>query len=88
MSVGKFSHFAASGRSFDEAFLDEERLVDLFDCACIFSDGSSYRVDSHGSSLEFVDDGGQDLVVYLVETIDSVSFLSGSSVTTGQMSGW
>ena len=69
MPVGEFGDFAASGRAFDEAFLDEERLVNLFDGACVFAYGCGYRVDSHGASLELVDDGGQDLVVYLVETV-------------------
>ena len=69
MPVGEFGDFAASGRAFDEALFDEERLVNLLDGACVFSYGCGYRVDSHGASLELVDDGGQDLVVYLVETI-------------------
>ncbi len=69
MLVGQFCHHTPSGGALDETLHDEEGLVDLLDGACILTNGGGNGGDAHRTALELVDDGEQDLVVDLVETI-------------------
>ena len=50
------------------SFLDEERLVNLFDSTRILSYSCRYGIYSDRTTLELGDDGMENLVVYLVES--------------------
>ena len=69
MLVRQLRHLAPTGRALDEALLDEERLVDFLDGAGILAQGGGNGGQTHGASLELVDDGGQQFVVYLVQAV-------------------
>ena len=59
----------ASWRPHQQPLLNQIGLVDLFQSACILSDGRRQGVRTHGPSLEFVDDGRQDSVVHVVQAL-------------------
>ena len=65
--VGQFGGFTPPGRAFEEPFLDEERFVDLLDCAGVFADGRGDGIQPDGAPAELFDDGAEYLVVHLVE---------------------
>ena len=44
VAVRQLGGFAAAGRAFEEAFLDQERLVDILDGAGIFSNRCSQSI--------------------------------------------
>ena len=69
MAVSQFGDHTPSGGALDEAFHDEKGLIDLLNGACILAHSGGNRRDTHRTALELVDDGEQDLVVDLVETI-------------------
>ena len=69
MPICQFRDHSATRRSLDEAFHDEERLVDLLHRPGIGADGRGNGGQSHRATTELVDDGQQNLVVYLVKTI-------------------
>ena len=69
MSVGLFGDFASARGAANETFFDEEGFVDFFHCAGVFANGGGDGAHSHRTSLEFVDDGEQNLVVDFVKTI-------------------
>ena len=69
MFVGQVGDFPSAWRASDEAFLDEERFVDLLDGAGVFADGGGNGGDAYGSALELVDDGGEDLVVDFIKAV-------------------
>ena len=49
--VGQFGGFTPPGRAFEEPFLDEERFVDLLDCAGVFADGRGDGIQPDGCLL-------------------------------------
>ena len=61
----RFGGFAAAGRAFEEAFLDQERLVNLLDRSGVFADGRGDGVQSYGTAAELFDDRSEDLVCLL-----------------------
>ena len=69
MVIGQFCDHTTTGRPLDEALHNEEGLIDLFDSTCILADGCGDSGDAHRTALELVDDGQQDLVVNLVQTV-------------------
>ena len=69
MVVGKLSGHAAARGSLDESLHDEVRLVHLLDGSGILADGCGNRSHAHRSAMKLVDDGGENLVVDLVQTI-------------------
>ena len=69
MPVGQFGDFATARSAFQEALLDQEGFVDLFDGAGIFADGSGDGGEAHRATLELIDDGQQDTIVDQVEAI-------------------
>lgn len=48
MTVGEFGDLATARRAFQEAFLDEERFVDLLDCAGMLADGGTDGCQANG----------------------------------------
>ena len=69
MLVGQFCDFASSRGALEETLLDEERLIYLLHCTSLFAHRCGDGVDTHRSTLELVDDGGENLVVDFVKTI-------------------
>ena len=69
MSVGQLCHYASAGGTLDESLHDKEGFVDLLYRSAVFSDGRCNGGDTHRTAFELVDDGEQNLVVYLVEAI-------------------
>ena len=69
MVVSQLCRHTSARRTLDESFHDEERFVDFFHGSCVLADGSGNRRQPDGTAAEFVDDGQQDLVVYLIQSI-------------------
>ena len=69
MLIGKLGGHSASWRTLDEAFHDEEWLVNLLYGAAIFTDSRGDGAYAHRTSTELVDNGGENLVVNLVQAI-------------------
>ncbi len=69
MPVSQLGDFPSAWGAHQVSFLDQERLVDLFDGPGFFSDGRSDRIDADRAALEFIDDGGQDPVVHLIQAV-------------------
>ena len=69
MPVSLLRHLAPAGCAAYEAFLDEKRLVHFLQRSGILSDGCGYGCNAYGTSLELVDDGQENLVVYLVKPV-------------------
>ena len=63
MGISQLRHLAAAGRTFDKAFFDKERLVNLFQRSGIFSQGSRDSRQSYRSAVKLVDDSRQQLIV-------------------------
>ena len=67
--VSQFCHFTSARCAPNEAFLYEERLIHLLHRAGVLAHGGGYGGDAHGATLELVDDGKQNFVVNLVESV-------------------
>ena len=69
MGISQLRHLAAAGRTFDKAFFDKERLVNLFQRSGIFSQGSRDSRQSYRSAVKLVDDSRQQLIVDLIQAV-------------------
>ena len=69
MLVGKGCYHASTWCALDESLHYEVRFVYLFYSSCIFANGSTDGRQSNRTTLELIDDGEENLVVYLVKTI-------------------
>ena len=69
MTICQFGNHPSTRGALDKALHDEERLVYLLYRSAIFSDGRGDSRDTHGSTLELIDDGEQDLIVDFIESI-------------------
>ena len=69
MLVSEVGHFATTGRALDKAFLDEKRFVDLLQRAGVFTQRSGDGGQSDRTSAKLVDNGAQNLVVYLIQPV-------------------
>ena len=69
MLVGEGSDHASAWRALDKALHYEVRLVHLLHGASVFADGCGNGADTHRTTTKLVDDGKQNLVVYLVEAV-------------------
>ena len=69
MLICQLRHHTTTRGTLDKALHDEERLIDLLDSTCIFTNSSGNCRDSNGTTTELINDGEQDAVVYLVKTI-------------------
>ena len=67
MPVGALGCHPPARRALQEAFLDQERLVDVLERAAILADRRRDRLDPGGPALVVLDQRGQDLAVDLVE---------------------
>src|SRR6185295_15627536 len=69
MPVCVFSCLPAACSSFKVTFLYQERLVDFFNGLCFFAYGCSNGGESDRTTLEFFDNGTQNPVVHIIQTI-------------------
>ena len=69
MGISQLRHLAAAGRTFDKAFFDKERLVNLFQRSGIFSQGSRDSRQTYRSAVKLVDDSRQQLIVDLIQAV-------------------
>ena len=69
MLVSQIRALAATGCAHDEAFLNKERLADLFNSARVLAYRCGDGVHANGPTLELVDDGQEDLVVHIIEAV-------------------
>ena len=67
--VSQIGTFAATGRAHNETFLDKERLANLLDGAGVLAYRRGDGVHADRAALELVDDGGENLVVHVVEAM-------------------
>ena len=61
--------FASAGGAHQVALLNQERLIDLLDGARVFAHCGGDGAQAYRTALELVDDGAQDTVVHLVQTV-------------------
>ena len=69
MVVSEAGGHAATGRALDEAFHDEERLVDFLDGTGVLADGGGNGAETDRTATELIDDGSEYLVVDFVEPV-------------------
>ena len=69
MLVSHVRHLPSARRALDEPFFNQERLIHLFHRSRIFPDGRGDGRDAYRSALELIDNGKQNLVVYLVQSV-------------------
>ena len=65
--VGALGRHPPARRALQEAFLDQERLVDVLERAAVLADRGGDRLDAGGTALVVLDQRDQDLAVDLVE---------------------
>ena len=69
MLIGKLGGHSASWRTLDEAFHDEEWLVNLLYGAAILAYCRGNGAYAYRTSTELVDDGGENLIINLIQAI-------------------
>ena len=69
MLVGKRRCHSSSRRALDETLHDEERLVNLLYGAAILAYCRGNGAYAYRTATELVDDGGENLIIYLVQAI-------------------
>src|SRR5512138_698121 len=70
MAVCQFGYFPAAWGAHQVTFLDEERFVNFFDGTGFFPDSSSDGIDPNRPSFEFLNDGGKDAIVHLIQSVN------------------
>ena len=68
MLVAQAGEHPPPGRAHEEAALQQERLVHVLDGVGFFSDGHRQGGEPHRTSVELLQDEGEDLAVHAVET--------------------
>jgi len=69
MLVGETSGHAAARSAVQEADLKQVRLDDLLDRVLFFMKGSAESAETDRATIEFLDDGLQELYITLVEAL-------------------
>ena len=69
VGVGEVGDLASARCALDEAFFYQVRLVHFLYRAGVFAERRGYGAQPHWASFEFCDDGAQQLVVYLDESV-------------------
>jgi hypothetical protein len=67
--VGEAGGDAAAGGAVEEADLDEEGFVDLFEGVLLFGERGGQRVEADRAAVVFLDDGAEQAAVELVEAV-------------------
>jgi len=68
MQIGSAGHHTPACGPNQEALLDEKGLDDIFERPALLPDGGRDAVDADGTSVEALDDGGQELAVESIES--------------------
>ena len=69
MLIGQFRYHTTTWSTLDKTLHDEERLVDLLHRSGILANSGSDSGNAHRTSAELVDDGQQDAVINLVQSL-------------------
>ena len=69
MLIGEAGGDAAAGGAVEEADLDEEGLVDLFEGVLLFGERGGEGVEADGAAIVFLDDGAEEAAVEFVEAV-------------------
>ena len=69
MLVSQFGHFTATRRTLQETFLYQERFIDFFHCARVFTESGRDGGQTHRTSVELIDNGRENLVVDFIQAI-------------------
>ncbi len=69
MLVGEAGGDAAAWGAVEEADLDEEGFVDLFEGVLLFGEGGGEGVEADGAAVVLFDDGAEETAVELVEAV-------------------
>ena len=69
MLISQLGDFTASRRTLQETFLDEERFVHFFHRTGIFTESRGDGGQAHWTSIELIDNGGENLVVDFIQAI-------------------
>lgn len=69
MFIGQFRYFTATRSTLQETFLYQERFINLFDGACIFTQSRSNSRQAYRTAFEFIDNRTKYLIVYLIQTV-------------------
>jgi hypothetical protein len=80
--VGEAGGYAAAGGAVEEADLDEEGFVDLFEGVLLFGQGGGEGVEADGAAIVFFDDSAEQAAVELVEAV-GVDFEEGEGSLGG-----
>ena len=67
--VGEAGGDAAAGGAVEEADLDEEGFVDLFEGVLLLGEGGGEGVEADRAAVVLFDDGAQEAAVELVEAV-------------------
>lgn len=69
MLIGEAGGYAAARGAVEEADLDEEGFVDLFEGVLLFGEGGGEGVEADGAAIVFFDDGAEQAAVEFVEAV-------------------
>ena len=67
MFVGQFRHFTPARGTLQKAFFYEERFINFFDSACIFTQSCSNGCQTYRTAFELINDGTKYFIVYLIQ---------------------
>jgi len=76
MLVGEAGGDPATGRAVEEADLDEEGFVDLFEGILLFGEGGGKGIEADGATIVLLNDGAEQAAIELVESV-SIDFKEG-----------
>lgn len=62
MFVGQFRHFTPARGTLQKAFFYEERFINFFDSACIFTQSCSNGCQTYRTAFELINDGTKYLL--------------------------
>ena len=65
----KCCDFTTTRCAIQESFLDQKWLIDFLDGAAFFSYCNSYRVQADWAAIELLNDGKQDSLIHLIESM-------------------
>ena len=69
MLIGEFRHLTSAGSTLQESLFDQERFVDLLNRSGIFAQCSGNSRKPHGTTLKFINNSTENLVVYLIQSV-------------------
>ena len=67
--ISQLRHFSSARCPLEESLLDQEWLIDLLYRTGVFPQGRGNGAQSDGASGELVYDGGEELVIHIVQSV-------------------